>query len=297
MTNSSFTRKQLRFTFTLEAGRTFPGTSSSQLRLEGLRASIDLTSAGLLYPEVTARIFGMRQADMNLLPFFGPPGNPRAVAPATFLVESNDGGGWLAVFQGQIVLAGPDYSAAPDVCLAVDARSLYFGSVSPGDVRTYPGTVLVATVASAIAADMQARFENNGVTATVTNPYLPGSNGAQLQTLAEWAGVDLYVDEKDNTVVLCNRLQPRANLQPVLLNAQSGMIGYPTYDNIGPTVEVLYNPAIRIGGKVQIDSEFSFANGEWTVFHMSTSLSSETPSGPWFSSLQCCRFLVGGTPQ
>lgn len=286
----SFTRKRLRFTFALHDA-VFPGTTSSTLVLEGLRATVNLVTAGKIYGQCSVQIFGMRQEDMNLFPFVGPRNNARAISLASLLVESNDGDGWLAAFTGQIVTAGPDYSAMPDVALLAEARSVYFGAINPAVPSSYPGTVDVATIASNIAAGLQMRFENNGVTAQLTDPYLPNTLGAQLTLLADQTNVDIYVDPVDDVVVLCNRLQPRQG-RAVLLSPASGMIGYPTMDVTGPTMQTYYNPAIRIGGKVQIDSAFSVANGEWTVFTISSSLSSEMPNGPWQSSVVCNRIPV-----
>lgn len=294
----SFTLKQLRFTFELQAGQTFPGTSSRTLRVSGLRASVTAESLGQIYGTCTVRIFGMAQADMNKLPFFTY--NPLNVGttPTDMRVETNDGTGWFTLFKGQIVEAGPDYSAAPDVALTVLARSLYFQALETAAPLSYPGTVQVSAIVADIAAGMGRQFENNGVDGTITDAYLPGTRCDQLTAVTSQAQprISWYDDAASNTIALCPILQPRAG-QAFRVSGETGMVGYPTYDNVGPTVEIMYNPAVRIGSAVNIQSDFTFANGSWTVYNIVTEVSGETPGGPWFSKLKCARHAVGGIAQ
>lgn len=292
----SFAQKQLRFTFVLD-GDLFPGTTSNTLQISGLRASVTVEAQGDIYGSCSARIFGMSQDDMNKLPFFT--FNPRSIGQSVMRVESNDGiTGWFRVFEGQIIEAGPDYSAVPDVALTVLARSLYTEALRPVNARSFPGTVSVASIAEGIITAMGRKFENGGVTSTITDAYLPGTLTDQLDALMSHAQppATWYDDPPNNAIAICPVLQPRA-VAVFKISSITGMAGYPTYNNLGPAVEVLYNPSIRIGGRVEIDSDLIFANGLWTVIQITTELSAETPNGPWFSKLQCVRYAIGGVPQ
>jgi hypothetical protein len=59
------------------------------------------------------------------------------------------------------------------------------------------------------------------------------------------------------------------------------MKSYPVFDKKGVKIECLYNPAIKIGAKVQVQSSISAACGIWRVNGLEHELESESPSGPW----------------
>ena len=71
-----------------------------------------------------------------------------------------------------------------------------------------------------------------------------------------------------------------------LISPQTGMVGYPTMNNIGPVVKTLYNPGIKFGSTVKIESRVRPACGIWQVTQLEHALESEVESGEWFSHLE-----------
>ena len=65
------------------------------------------------------------------------------------------------------------------------------------------------------------------------------------------------------------------------------MVGYPALNSKGMAVRTLFNPQIRLGGAVRVESSLPMATGEFTVFNFSHALSSQLPGGPWFTNLEC----------
>ncbi len=59
------------------------------------------------------------------------------------------------------------------------------------------------------------------------------------------------------------------------------MIGYPTYQQSGVVVRSLFNPAMKFGSQIKVESELTPANGLWNVYGLNYSLSSQLPDGPW----------------
>lgn len=302
MPSSSFTAKQLRITFTLAnqiasananddfgplvSSSAFNSAGDNQLVLTGLRMIVNVKAAGApIAPTAQAQIFGMRQADMNLLTMLA--WKPLGLQRNNMLIEANAGDGWVNVFSGQIIEAGPDYAGAPDVMLRVQAVSLYFENLNPAIPTSYTGATDVATIISNLASAMGKTFENNGVSVQLANPYLPNTLGEQLKTVCAQAGIDYYID--GDVIAICPRGQPRRS-QQVLINANTGLIGYPTIDKVGIQFACLYNSGLRFGGPVHVESDVPKANGDWYIYSLDHHLESEKPGGAWFSSLGCSEF-------
>lgn len=284
----SFRKNKLRLTFTLANNAQFEGTNSNVLVLEGYRARVNVKSAGAtVAPAASMQVFGVRQSDMNALTMLA--WRPLGLQPNTVKIEASFGSGWAAVFQGDIITAGPDYTAAPDVFLQVQAVSIYTERLKPAPPTAYVGSVDVADVIEKIVTDMGFNFENNGVSVQIASPYLVNTFGEQLITLSEQANIDVYIDGAANTIAITPRGQPRV-FEQVELNAQSGLIGYPTIDINGLQVQSLYNPGLRFGGPVHITSDIPRANGDWYIYSLDHDLQTETPNGAWFSNLGVTSF-------
>lgn len=277
----SFNKKRLRIVFTLANNAQFEGTNSNVLMLEGFRCRVRVKSAGAaVAPSADIAVYGVKQSDMNALTMLA--WRPLSIQPNFVRVQANDGRGFVDVFAGDIVSAGPDYTQAPDVFLSVQAVTGYFLRLQPAAPSSYTGSVSVAEVVEDLALAMGLVPETNGVDIRIQSPYLPNTLGEQLRTFCEQAGVDLYLD--GDVIAITPRGQPRQG-QQVELNRQSGLILYPTIDVNGLQVQCLYNPGLRFGGQVHITSDVPKANGNWYIYSIEHDLQPEAPGGGWFSYL------------
>jgi hypothetical protein len=292
----TFSLKQLRFTFTLSNNAVFAGTNSNVLQVSGLRASATIKGSGFpAFPEADLAVYGLKQSDMNALTSTNPfalstLANGTPMLKNSVLVEANSGNGqgWSSVFAGQIITAGPDYDAAPAVPMKLFGRVLGFESLSPANATSYTGPTSVAEIVSNIAARMGYVFENNGVAAQLNSPYFSGTLTEQLRTVAQHAGIEVYVSPETNIVAICPYGVPRATPAPFVLSPSSGLVGYPTFDYTRGYVRAksLYNPALRFGGTVTVKgTEVPGANGNWVIGTISHRLESLMPNGAWFSEL------------
>lgn len=305
----SFANKVLRFTFQLTNGQTFAG-GADILQIAGLRARVEVTCAGFpSFPVVTARIYGMRQADMNALVSIA--FNPNQLFRNNFFVEADSGQGFVAIFAGQIKLALPDYSGAPQTALNVEAMVMGFDLVNKATATSYTGDTDVATICSGLAAKMGYTFQNNGVKGvTLANPYFSGTFADQLRAVAQHAGIDVYFDPgnvpSDNTgaggagatnIVIITPKGASRSLPTFTLAPDSGLVGYPIRESNGfLSMRALFNPALRFGGPVELKNSnvasipgqpILNADGSWYINALKHTLESVTPGGSWFSDLQC----------
>jgi hypothetical protein len=285
---SSFTQKLLRVSLVLPVGN-FSGTNGNTLVLNGFRTVAHFERTGNFTNQCTLSIFGMRQVDMNSVTvFFGAGGNIQSINNrAIIIVESNDGSGWLQIFEGQCQQAQPDYRNAPDVCLTIQASTgaaQQYLTASPTSVR---GPADVAGLAAQLANQMGFPFEDNGVSGTVDSPYLVGTAMDQFRALAAAANFDFYFDSK-STLIICPANTGRAGKVPIPVNAQSGEMGYVTIEQYGIHVDVLFSPSIALGWPIQISgSDVPGTNGVWFPFAAVDDLEAVKPGGMWRSRLQC----------
>jgi len=308
----------LRVTFVLSNGTVFAGTNNNILVLTGLRMSAKIICSGFpSWPEMDLAVWGMRISDMNALSSLSL--EVEGVNRNTVLLEANsgDGSGWRAVYSGQIVTAGIDYSARPDVPLRIAAQVLYYDMVNPAKPTSYTGSVSAATVISNLAASIGCGFENNGVTTILPgSPYYPGTVVDQIRECALDAGIDVYAEPSSTSggvpgldssgtavstqtvIAICPKGAPRNLPSTFTLSPSTGLDGYPSSDSRGNlNVISLFNPAFRFGGPLiiagsnviiegtgkNIGTLNSRANGNWMIGTLRHQLDAEVYNGKWHS--------------
>jgi len=279
-------QKDLRFQITLGTG-TFGSSDANQTTIQGFRASADIDhGGGSMFGSLNARIYGVSQSDMNAITTLYYQRN--TALPNTIQVWAIDGDQQTLVFGGNIINAWGNYDSMPDVFLQITAQSALTNRLKPVSPSSYKGPQDVATIFSALAQLMGYQFENNGVKVTVNNPYLAGTGTEQAQSLAERANI-IWGIENDQTLWICpaNGSRPAIGQIPQI-SANSGMIGYPSFDGQGfVNFQCLFDPSIRMLGKVSIVSSIPRASGQRTVYNVAYKLESNKPGGAWFCAVRC----------
>jgi hypothetical protein len=297
MSISSFAnKKELQFVIALGDGFFEPSDGNitallnDQITLQGFRASVDIDKAGgNQMGTLHARIYGVAQQDTNAVTSLL--WKPDQYKPNTIVVTAIDGDQQSQVFAGNIVQAWGNYQSQPDVFLEIQAQTAYVNQLRPVAPRSFNGTVDVATIAAQLASAMGYTFENNGVTTPLSNVYLPGTAMDQLKSLVRAAGCNFYLD--DTVVAIYPRGTSRAGLIP-LISPQSGLVGYPIFDGTGVNFQCLFNPSVRFGGSVQLQTSIPRASGQWAVQCVGHRLESEKPGGAWFSTVKGIVNAVAG---
>ena len=274
-------KKRLKFIITLGTGK-FGSSDNDQITLEGYRATADIDKAGgMMMGTLRARIYGVTQDDMNSITTLQ--WKPQETIPNTVEVYAIDGNTETLVFAGNIVNAWGDYQTMPEVYLRLQAQSAFINQLKPVPPRSFKGSIDVASVMSQIARDLGYNFENNGVSVTLTDVYLPNTGLEQAKDLAHAANIDLYLDDKTLAITPAN--SPRGELIPEI-SAESGLMGYPTFDGIGVNFQTLFNPSITFGGRIRLVTDIKQAKGEWIVTSIGYRLESEKPGGAWLANVR-----------
>ena len=282
----TLTKKHLDLTFQLGTGA-FGDSGFNTLTITGLRASVSISKAGgNSLSELSLRVWGITQEVMNQLSGTG----QDIVSQRRNLITVSayaDGQTPAIVFQGIINQCWPDYSGAPDVAMAVSALSVAFQALAPARSSSFPTGVDVATFLANIATQIGYTFTNNGVkTQLPAGTYFTGSLPAQAFACAKAAQIVMVFDDGQLAIWPQGgtRLMP-ANSE-IVISRETGMIGYPAWAQGGIIVRSLFNPAVKFGYTIVVDSDITPANGDWSIFNLDIALEAEMPGGKWEMAIQ-----------
>jgi len=270
--------KTLKTTIILGEGE-FEGGGNTKI-IEGLATTVQVTKAGL--PEKNSaevRIQGLKLSDMEQLTFLSfLPGEYRK---NHILIEAGDKGGELSVvFKGDITAASADFSTAPDVTMKFNALTAGWSVLIADSPTSVQGEATAESLIKQFAEQAGFNFVNNGVTESVKNATFNGSPVQKAQQVADEVGCELLMDDETWTIQPWDK--PRGDA--VLLKAESGMIGYPSFTQDGISVECFYNPRLQLGGQIKIESIVPRASGYWKITKLSHDLAAYT-QGRWVSRI------------
>ncbi len=272
----SFVRRIIRVSFDLANGE-FEGGGNSHV-VEGLRtfATIEDTG-GPTQSRLELAIFGLPLSVMNQLSTVGTQYNKQY--QNGIKVEAGDAeSGMTLVFQGNIFTAMVDAQSMPQVCFRVVGMPGPFYANKPVEPVSVQGSADVAGLMSQFAGKMGLSFENYGVDAKVANPYLPGTTWTQMLSLARTAGINVIVARGKMTIMKPEATRPGT----ILVSPQTGMVGYPGFNQNNVIVASIFRPEIEYGSEIEVESDLTSACGKWKVNRLELLLESEVPNGKWF---------------
>ena len=285
----SFTLKTIRTTITLGKG-TFGGGGNSKI-IEGLATDVDITKPGL--PEknsASVSIANISLADMEQMTFLA--FQPLQSLKNLITIEAGEQGKTLAtVFKGEITSAYADYGSVPDVEFKIEALSGGYAAQIGAKPISVKGNAKAADLIKQFAKEIGYTFKNEGVAASVRNAVFNGSPIEKARSVADEVGAELLID--DDSMILMPYDKPRSG-GAVLLTPEIGLIGYPSFTSDGISFSCFFNPNLKQGGQVKIESIVPRASGYWKITKLSHKLTAyRTGGGSWYSSVDAA-YIGGG---
>lgn len=279
---SSFQRRRIRVTFKLATGIFTQVGEPDTFVAEDYRSQVEIDApGGYEFSTCRLRIYGLDQFDMGRLTVINY--QNLDFMRNTVQIEATDNDGqFTVIFLGEIYIAQPDYTGMPDVPFIVEARSGLISSLSPTVTNTFPGAQKVSAIMLQLAREMGLALEDNGVVSTVTDMYLAGSPLQKVQKLAYAARIQYWLLPEEGVLAIAPMGVARSSTA-VLVDFNTGLVGFPTKTHVGIMFTALYNPAILHGCKIFMEQDVSACNGEWYIISMSHRLDGETPGGAWFT--------------
>lgn len=285
----SFKLKTIRTTITLGKG-TFGGGGNSKI-IEGLATDVDITKPGL--PEknsASVSIANISLADMEQMTFLA--FQPLQSLKNLITIEAGEQGKTLAtVFKGEITSAYADYGSVPDVEFKIEALSGGYAAQIGAKPISVKGNAKAADLIKQFAKEIGYTFKNEGVAASVRNAVFNGSPIEKARSVADEVGAELLID--DDSMILMPYDKPRSG-GAVLLTPETGLIGYPSFTSDGISFSCFFNPNLKQGGQVKIESIVPRASGHWKITKLSHRLTAyRTGGGSWYSSVDAA-YIGGG---
>lgn len=285
----SFKLKTIRTTITLGKG-TFGGGGNSKI-IEGLATDVDITKPGL--PEknsASVSIANISLADMEQMTFLA--FQPLQSLKNLIAIEAGEQGKTLAtVFKGEITSAYADYGSVPDVEFKIEALSGGYAAQIGAKPISVKGNAKAADLIKQFAKEIGYTFKNEGVAASVRNAVFNGSPIEKARSVADEVGAELLID--DDSMILMPYDKPRSG-GAVLLTPETGLIGYPSFTSDGISFSCFFNPNLKQGGQVKIESIVPRASGYWKITKLSHRLTAyRTGGGSWYSSVDAA-YIGGG---
>lgn len=276
----TFSEKLIDISFDLATGQ-FAGGGNKAV-VSGLRVAAEISNRGgaeQSFAELA--IYGLDKSLMNQLSNVGNRYN-KTLLNGIQILAGDSASGMSLVFAGQIYDAFVNAQDMPNVSFQVSAMPGYYYRMEPASPLSVKGAADVATMMSGIAKQMGMAFENAGVTAKLSNAYYPGTPWQQASAIAKDAGIEWFIDK--NTLVIMSATKARDGVIPVI-SSKTGMVGYPVFNQAYVIVKALFNPDVKYGGQVTIESELTAANGTFIVQELVYGLDSKLPNGRWFMTI------------
>ncbi len=284
MTGSpSFTTKAIDLTFKLGKGD-FGAAGQNTLKVSGCRILAQLsfitgTGSTRGATQAVLRVYGLTLNTINQL---ANTGLSFGIRQNTVVIEAGDASGMAQVFAGLIIDASLAADQQPDVAFMVSAVTAQDLALKPVPPNSFKGTADVAQIMQTLATSAGLGFENSGVNVKLSNPYLHGTLMMQMELVGKAADIGWFIDPASNTLAIWPRNGARGGTIPVISPA-SGLIGYPAFSRNVIEIRTLFNPAVKLGGQIQIPSSEPLisARGLWNVIGIDYAISSQMPDGPW----------------
>ena len=277
----SFTNKTIQVVMAMAEGVFQNG--ANQITVEGLPTTVDIQKqGGDERPSCTVTIGNLNidvVKQLTTLSF-----RPLQRFKNQITVNAGEVGKQLqTIFIGDFENAYGEFQNAPTMNLMVKAIAAQHGALMATPATSVDGTEQVAKLMEQWAVEAGCTLENKGVNASVKNVVYRGSPVDKAKTLARDVSIDLIIDD-GKFIITPNGQAVDGNA--VLIDPKHGLLGYPAFSNDGIEFNMIFDPNVKIGGLVKIESVVPRASGIWKVTKITTKLEAYVPNGgSWNSSV------------
>jgi hypothetical protein len=201
----------------------------------------------------------------------------------------DDETGLSQVYHGTIQMAWIDAQSMPKVCFRIQAMTGADDKNKQAEPTSVKGSAKATDLLGQIAGKLGLTPLFAGIEGMVLkNVYVARSAVEQFTEIARSIGAQHFIDDKSMVVTAPKSVRPD-DTSPTI-SPTTGMVGYPGFNQNGIVVKTYFNPSIKVGGTITVQSELTPANGKWTVNNLVHELECEVPQGLWFTTCNCSKF-------
>ncbi|EHG4046508.1 hypothetical protein J4486_005105 [Salmonella enterica] len=287
----SYVQRDITVEFTLSDGRTFDNGKGNILTIPGAKCFATVTVyGGTAGTQITLYVWGLSPAHMADLSYRGV-WRP-AQSTANKMRVKADG---RLIFEGDITDAYADYNQAPDIPLILTGQVGFNLRNQTAADFSAKGDVPVADIIRALASSAGLKFENQGVSRSLSNPHFSGNIVQQMLDAA--LAADINIDLGDVEKVTIWPKDKALDIPPLYISPDHGLTGYPVYTMTGLSATTIFCPDLFIGRRVHLESSLPNVTGDYQLTGVIHTITSRTVGGPWSSNCTMTRLNDNGTTQ
>lgn len=276
----SYQQRKIMVEFTLAEGKKFDDRGNI-LTIQNARCYVSLAAyGGIAGTQITLYLWGLIPQQMAALSYKGIWID--GAKPNRVRVWAGD----RQVFEGFISDAYADYNQAPDVPLIITANMMFYLRAKKVSPFSAEGTVAIDDILIPLASAVGLKYENQGVQRSLPDPYFQGDITQQMLEAAR--AVDAEIDINVEQVTIWPKGTPRKEAT-LLVSPQHGLIGYPTFTNVGLSITTLFSADIFIGRKLSLETSLPNASGQYAVIGAVHTLTSWVEGGQWNTACDLLR--------
>lgn len=282
--SGQFTKKRIRIEVALKSEKLKDG--SDKIIIDDLPMHVDIVKAGIpSFPEASITIWGLELDKMKALSMKGHVAlqNYRNRIKV-YAGEGEDPTKLPLIFVGEESFGAMQVDDSGEARFEMKAFTGIYEALEPSEPKSIQGSVPAADVIAIFASEAGMSFINQGVTTRISNCYVQGNVMQKMMTVADAIGADLIID--DRTIILLPKNKTR-NAQAITINAQTGLLGYPSITSTGISVSFIFNPSIRFRQMIHVDSVIPMATGDHSVMRLQHTLdANRNGGGAWQTSIE-----------
>lgn len=213
-------------------------------------------------------------------------------------VDVWDGEDFIPFFQGVITWSAVDASGMPQVKLTVEANAamaLMNMSASP---YSNAGPVKLQDTLTSIAAlaDFQLDYSETAPQYMLTDVRVTGAPLEQIRKImAQFKDLTWFINLQRLVV---RKVNAPFSADAVRVAADTGLQGFPVYSTSGLQMVTVFNPRLRPGVALDVQTPFDFVNRtQWVTAVLQHQLDVNTPGGRWDSAIAANSFGRKGNDQ
>lgn len=263
------------------------GTGSTALSyaFEEHRMSIQVSQGGNQFGNAKVQISGVPLADMNQIARLW----LETLTPSAtdkLRIDVWDGATFVPFFSGVITWSAVNASGAPNVVLEIEANDSAVGMVQPASPYAQEGPVLLQDALTAILGPVGLVVEQAESVPVyqLTKVRVSGTPIEQAsQLMSCFPDLTWYINLQR---FLVRPVNGPLGGDPIPVNKTTGLIGYPVYSTSGITLGLLFDPRVRPGVALDVQTAFDFVNRtQWVAAVLQHNLQPNTPGGQWLTQV------------
>lgn len=204
----------------------------------------------------------------------------------TLTVDVWDGSNFVPFFAGVITWSAINAGAAPQVALEIEANSamIAMNTVASPYAQDEPVALQNALQQILDTTGLVVDFADSVPALEIQRAHVVGTPMDQAAALMNYfPELTWYINLQR---FLVRPVNGPLGSDPVPINKTNGMIGYPTYSTSGVQLATIFNPRIRPGLALDIQTMFDFVNRtKWVAAVLQHNIEPNMPGGQWMTAI------------